>query len=60
MAVRYSDRRVQLAAQSKMKSLHSKSYAAAKLGSFERPVEDYKRHHLDKETLDKLTSSSSK
>eukprot|EP00973_Karenia_brevis_P011995 1628748-Karenia_brevis.AAC.1 len=43
-----------------MKILHSLSHAAAKVGSFEHPVEDYKRHFLDKQTLHKLTASSSK
>eukprot|EP00973_Karenia_brevis_P045679 6325836-Karenia_brevis.AAC.1 len=56
MAVRYSDRRIQLAAQSKAKILHSLAYATKKVGSYERTVEDYKCHFLDKASLDKLTS----
>eukprot|EP00973_Karenia_brevis_P027050 3732755-Karenia_brevis.AAC.1 len=35
MAVRYSDKRAQLAAQSRMKILHSLSHAAAEVGPFE-------------------------
>eukprot|EP00973_Karenia_brevis_P026515 3658634-Karenia_brevis.AAC.1 len=58
MAVRYSDRKIQLTAQSKAEIRCLLAPATKKVGSHERTVDDYKGCFVDKASLDKLTASS--